>query len=202
MTAKWLENGVRAYPELQLLWGVPHLQRSVKVVNGRQHHGWLIDACWERWLAHVVPSNMRANVTEIDSKVSEYIMHQFVMYAADRSGCPCWPLYITESTNNGPMSIWTGLHTNGKRWPSLMNQVFFYIMWMIRCAYLGDTRHQDAQLEDSKPVEKLWCFGRCSAGKLWVQPSMWMLLWHIPSTLGCDLFQQGNVLCHKEHNVI
>ena len=50
--------------------------------------------------------------------------------ATDQSGCPCWPLYTAESANNGHVSIRTGPRSNGRRWPCLMNHVFFYITWM------------------------------------------------------------------------
>ena len=52
----------------------------------------------------------------------------------------------------------------------------------VSVAYLGNTWHQDALWEESKLTEAVWCFWKCSAGKPWVLPSMWMLLWHVPST--------------------
>ena len=48
--------------------------------------------------------------------------------------------------------------------------------------YLGKTWHQKALWEESKPVEAMWCFEQCSAGKHWVLPSVRMLLWHITPT--------------------
>ena len=65
---------------------------------------------------------------------------------ADQSGCPCWPLSITESGSNGHVSIRTGSWSNGRGWPGLMNHVFFYITWMARCvciSYLGNTWYQE-----------------------------------------------------------
>ncbi|KAK3524329.1 hypothetical protein QTP70_028053 [Hemibagrus guttatus] len=63
-----------------------------------------------------------------------------------------------------------------RRWPGLMNHVFFYITWMagcVRVSYLGNTWHQDALWEEGEAVS---CSGQCSAEKPWVLPSMWMLL--------------------------
>ena len=50
--------------------------------------------------------------------------------AADQSRCPCWPLSTDESTNNGHVNIRTGPWSNGRRWPGLMNHIFFYVKWM------------------------------------------------------------------------
>lgn len=43
-----------------------------------------------------------------------------------------------------------------KRWPGLINHVFFFIMWMARCvcvAYLGKRWQQDTLWEEGKSVE-------------------------------------------------
>ena len=96
--------------------------------------------------------------------------------ASHQSGCPCWPLSTAKSTNNGHMSIRTGPRSNGRRWPGLLNHVFFYITWAagwLCVIYLGNTWHQDALCEEGKPVEAVWWFGQCSAWKPWVVLSMW-----------------------------
>ena len=105
--------------------------------------------------------------------------------ATEQSGCPCWPLFSAKSANNVHMRIGTRPQSDGKRWPGLMNHVFFDIMWIVWCVfvtYLGNTWHQNALWEEGKPVEAVWCFGQCSAEKPWVLPSIWMLLWHVPPT--------------------
>ena len=54
--------------------------------------------------------------------------------AAEQSGCPCWALSTAKSANNGHMIIRTGPRSNGRWWPGMMNNVFFYITWMAgRC---------------------------------------------------------------------
>ncbi len=134
------------------------------MVNRRQGHGRprLIDACGERRLAFVVQSNRRAAVAQIaqevnavsDGKVSEYTVHCSLMCMGLNS--QCWPLSTAESGNSGHMSIRTGPQSNGRRWPGLMNHVFFYIMWMAGCVcvlYLGNTWHQEALWEEGKPAE-------------------------------------------------
>jgi len=161
-------------------------------VNRRQGHGRprFIDARGERRLACVVRSNRQATVAQIaqevnagsDRKMSEYTVHHSLMHMGLHSR---WPLSTTESSNSGHMSIRTGPQSNGRRWPGLMNHVFFYITRMAGCvcvASLGNTWHQDALWEEGKPAEAVWCFGKCSAGKPWVLPSMWMLIWHVPPT--------------------
>ena len=45
--------------------------------------------------------------------------------ATDQSGCPCWPLPTAESTNNGHVSIRTGIRSNGRRCPGRMNYASF-----------------------------------------------------------------------------
>lgn len=69
--------------------------------------------------------------------------------------------------------------------------------------------HQDALWEKGKPAEAVWCFGKCSAEKIWVLPFMWMLLWHMtpthtllqteytPSQKQYYLIQQENVSQHE-----
>ena len=42
--------------------------------------------------------------------------------------------------------------------------------------------YQHALWEEGKPVEAVWCFGQCAAGKPWVLPSITMLIWHVPPT--------------------
>ena len=108
-----------------------------------------------------------------------------VLGRSGQSGCPCWCPATTDRANNRQVSIRTGPHSSGRRWPGLMNHVFFYITRMAGCmciAYLGNTWHQDALWEEGKPAEMVWCFGQCSARKHWMLPSMWMLLWHVPPT--------------------
>ena len=60
--------------------------------------------------------------------------------AANQSGCPYWPLSTAESGKNGHVSIRTEPQPNGRRWPGLMNQVFFYITWMAGCVCVLLTR--------------------------------------------------------------
>ncbi len=131
--------------------------------------------------------------------------------APDQSGCPCWPLSTAESANSGHVSIRTGQRSNGRRWPGLMNHVFFYITWMDGCvcfAYLGNTWHQDAIWEGSVMLWAMFC-------KETLGPAI-----HVNVTLtrttylsiiadhghpfmetvfsgGCGLFQQDNVPCNK-----
>ncbi|KAK3520360.1 hypothetical protein QTP70_023837, partial [Hemibagrus guttatus] len=45
--------------------------------------------------------------------------------AADQSGAHADPLCTTENVNNGHISIRTGPQSNGRRWPGLMNHIFF-----------------------------------------------------------------------------
>lgn len=95
--------------------------------------------------------------------------------AADWSGFPCWPLLTTETTTNAPVSIRTGPQSNEGKWFSLMNHIFFYIMWIARCLcvdYLGNTRHQDPIWTESKLAEAVWCFGQFSPGRPSILPSM------------------------------
>ncbi|KAK3557213.1 hypothetical protein QTP70_026124, partial [Hemibagrus guttatus] len=46
---------------------------------------------------------------------------------------PMLTLCIAESGNNGHVSIRTGPQSKGRRWPGLINHVFFYITWMAGC---------------------------------------------------------------------
>jgi len=124
--------------------------------------------------------------------------------AADQSGCPCWPLSTAESTNNGKVSIRTGPQSNGRRWPGL---IIMFPSGSMCVAYLGD-----ALWEEGKPVGAEGFFEQSSAGKPWVVPFMWILLWYVPPTLtllltmytfitfvlpdGCGLFQRDNAPCH------
>ncbi len=101
----------------------------------------------------MVRSNRGATVAQIaqevnagsDGKVSEYTVH-----------CRLFPQVCCESANSGHMSIRTEPQSNGRRWPGLMNHVFFYITWMAGCVcvtYLGNTWHQDALWEEGKLAE-------------------------------------------------
>lgn len=77
--------------------------------------------------------------------------------------------YSREHQNWRPLS-------SGIRWSD--KSFFLYNMWIAGCAcgsYLGKRWQQDALWEESKPVEPVWCPGKCSAGKPWVLLSMWML---------------------------
>ena len=194
------EDCFRASPKQQLLWGVPGLLWSVSikegtVVNQQQDRG------WPHWCTRTVKAGPFGPIQQ-KSKLLKKLMLVLIercqntqciavcclweCIATDKSGCPCWPLYTAESANNGHVSIRTGPWSNGRTWPGLMKHVYFYITW-IACvsmcvAYLKNTRHQDSLCENGKLVEAVWCFGQCSAGKPWVLSSMWMLLWHVPST--------------------
>lgn len=99
--------------------------------------------------------------------------------AADWSGFPCWPLFTTETTTNAPVSIRTGAQSNEWKWFSLMNHIFFYIMWIARCLcvdYLGNTRNQDPLWTESKP-RQCDALGNFLLGDLrFCHPWMWMLL--------------------------
>ena len=198
----WLDNWVSVSPKLQLLWGVPGLQWSVSIkrcprkekwctcdmVLGDQeslmhvgHKGWS-DPTAELLLLKLLKKLMRVLIERCQNTQCIAVCCIWSCIAADHLGCTFWPLSTTESTNNGNVSIRTGPWSNG-RWPGLMNHVFFYITWMARCvcvAYLGNTSHQDALWEEGKLA--VWCFGQCSAGKHWVLPSIWMLLWQVPPT--------------------
>ena len=92
------------------------------------------------------------------------------------------PLSTSESTNNGQVSLRTGPQSNGRRWPCLIYHVLI-TSWMAGCW-----------------MEAVWCFGRCFAGKPWVLPSMWMLLWCVPLILA--LLQTVNCLSWKWYFLI
>lgn len=106
-------------------------------------------------------SNRWATVAHIGGSDKKQSGNKFCSLLRTRMhlGCPFWPLSTTQSANNGNLSIGTGTRSNGRRWPSLMNCVFFYIVWMVGCvcvAYQGNTWHQDALREEGKPVEAVW----------------------------------------------
>ena len=98
-------------------------------------HGWtrLINAHMERRLAHVVRSNRRATVAQIAKevnagsgrRVSEYIMHRSLLCMGLHS---CRPVPWTPAPTIGHLSILNQPWRNGRRWPGVMNHVFFYIV--------------------------------------------------------------------------
>lgn len=99
-------------------------------------------------------SNCGSNCLKVkarsDRKVWE-ITVDWGCIAAARSGCPCdrTPLLKAPTMGASHVSIRTGPWGTGRRWPTLMNHVFFYIFWLARCmcvTYLGNTWHQDALL--------------------------------------------------------
>lgn len=105
----------------------------------------------------VVRANSRASVTQIankvnadsERKVSEHGASQFAAYGAAQlltnQGAYADPS-PARSANSGHVIIGTGPWTNGRRWPDVMQHVFFYIMWLPRCvciAHLGNMWHQD-----------------------------------------------------------
>ena len=96
---------------------------------------------------------------------------------ADQSGCPCWPLTTTEKANSWHRA--SELHHGVMEEGGLAYITFSFTScgWL---AYLGSTWHHDALWEEGQLAEAVWCFGQCSAGKPWVLPSTWMLLWHLP----------------------
>ncbi|KAK3554553.1 hypothetical protein QTP70_025498, partial [Hemibagrus guttatus] len=112
-------------------------------------------------------------------KIGQAIWHNEVLIVPPggvEGGFPFFPFHqvvqwcTAESRNNGHVSFRTGPRSNGRRWPGLMNHVFFYITWMAGCvcvSYLGNTWHQDALWEEGEPAEAVSCFGQCSARKAW-----------------------------------
>lgn len=74
--------------------------------------------------------------------------------------------------NNGHASIRIGPWINGKRWPDLMNLIFFYITW----TNLRSTWHQDALWEEGKPAEAEFCW------------KILGLLIHVDITLTCTTY--------------
>ena len=130
--------------------------------------------------------------------VSELVMALSEMCSKICSCCPRWSLTHRkkhlQNCSSCPlmkapaMGTWASELDQGAMeevWPDLMNHIFFHITWMsggMCFAYLGNTWHQDALWEEGKLVEAVWCFGQCSAGKPWVLPSKWMLIWQVPPT--------------------
>lgn len=53
-----------------------------------------------------------------DGKVSEH------------TECPCWPLPTAKRTCNWHVSVRTESLCNGRRRPGLIDNIFFYIIWM------------------------------------------------------------------------
>ena len=199
--------------------------REGTVVNGRQSHRRprLTDACGEQRLARMVRSNRWATVAQIseevnvgsDRKVSEHTVHRSLLRMGMHNRRPVRVPMLTP-VHRREHQQWTCEHQNWtteqrKRWPGLMNHIFFYITWMARCvcvAYLGDTWYQDAPSEEGKPAEAVWCLGKCSAAiHVDVTPSCTNYLrtaaghaHPFMETLfldGCGLFQQDNAKCHK-----
>ncbi len=144
------------------------LHKEGTVVNRRQSHGRprLIGVLGERRLARVVRSNRRATVAQIDQevnvgsdgKVSEYTVHHSLLCMGLHS---CRPVRVPMLTplhlRKHHVSIRTGPWSNGRRWPGLMNHVFFYITWMA-----GEHKVPGCTM------------GRRQAVKPWVLPTMWM----------------------------
>ena len=62
---------------------------------------------------------------------------------ADQSGCPWWPLFATESGNNGHVSIRTRPWSNVGRCPCLMIHVFSFTSrtWLVVCTLLTWETH-------------------------------------------------------------
>lgn len=116
------------------------------------------DACGEQSLDGVVQSSRQATVAQIAEKVndgsarkvSEQMYYSWL--AADRSGCPWWPLSTAESTNSRLVSYWTTEQWKKEPWSDDSDQA---------TAHQGNLWHQDALWEEGKAV---WCFGPCPAG--------------------------------------
>ncbi|KAK3509510.1 hypothetical protein QTP70_035168 [Hemibagrus guttatus] len=53
----------------------------------------------------------------------------------------------------GHVSIRTGPWSNGRRWPGLMNDIFWIAGWVC-IAYLGNTWHQDGKKQNNAPCHK------------------------------------------------
>ena len=136
------------------------------VVNQHQGHRWprLIDARRE-WtllncsqLLRLLKKVMLALIERCQNTQCIAVCCVWGCRAADQSGCPCWPLSIVESTNNGQLSIRTGPWSNGRRWPGLMNHVFFYIMSMaglLTWGTNGTRMHYEKKTNQQKQCDAL-----------------------------------------------
>ncbi len=107
----------------------------------------------------MVRSNRRATVAQIPQEVnagsngelSEYTVHHSLLrmglHSCRQVRVPMLtPVHLPKALRVGHVSIRTGPRSNRRRWPGLMNHVFFYITWMAGCiSYLGNKWHQDAQ---------------------------------------------------------
>ena len=154
---------------LQLLWGVSGLHWSVSIKSGPRKEQWwtgnrvmgrqdsLMRSGREGWPLWS-DSNRQATVAKI--KLMPALIERcqntqcitvccvWGCIAADLSGCPCWPLSTTQSTNNGHVSIRTGPQSNERKWPGLMNHFFSSTScgWLGACASkkASRLRHCDA----------------------------------------------------------
>lgn len=61
--------------------------------------------------------------------------------------CSCWSMFNTESAYNGHNCIITELGSIGRRWPGLINEVFFYIMCMAICVCIREYIWQGCTME-------------------------------------------------------
>ena len=193
---RWLSQSVSKTAALVGCSPVCSGQYLLKVVQGRNSKGLLMHVGSEGcpgWsdrtdtllLLKLLKKLMLALIERCQNTQCITVCWVWGCIAAEQSGWLCWPLSTTECTNNGHVSIRNGTRSNWRRWPGLMNHIFFYTTLMAGCAsvaYLGNTKHQGALWEEGKPAEAVWGFGQCSAGKPWVLPSMWMLLWQVPPT--------------------
>lgn len=68
-----------------------------------------------------------------------------------------------------------------KKWPFLSPFLRGFIkafLWQHNNSYCFPGEDMVANREPCKPVEAVWRLGNCSAGMLWVPPSMRVLPWH------------------------
>ena len=95
----------------------------------------------DRRLAHLVQSHRRATVAQIaekvnagyDRQVSEHTVHCSLLRMGQ---CSPYCTYTANSAKNGHVNIRNVPWSNGRRWPTLMNHVFFCILWMAGCLYV------------------------------------------------------------------
>ena len=85
---------------------------------------WAAKVHWCTWGAKVVQITEEVNAGSNGIRI--HSASQFVAYGAAE-------LQTAESSNNEHVSIRTGPRSNGRRWPGLLNHVFFNITWMARC---------------------------------------------------------------------
>ena len=99
----------------------------------------------------------------------------------DQSECLCWPLLTPGSTN---MDSWAPELVQWKKmaWSDESCFPLHYVNGASVCASLTLGTHGTHGTMGTRLVEAAWCSGQGSAVKPWAQPSMWMLLWHIPTT--------------------